>query len=271
MSALESIRAGRLQEALQSLQQEVRRQPADAKQRIFLFQLLAVLGQWERALTQLNIAGELDPAARPMVQAYREALQCEALRQTVFAGQRSPLIFGEPEAWIAQLVEALRLGADGRHAEARLLRESAYAAAPAVGGSVDGVRFAWIADADTRLGPLLEVLVNGRYYWAPLHRLRALRSERPADLRDCVWMPVHLTWSNGGETVGFVPTRYAGTTQADDDALLLARRTDWIEPAEGSYWGLGQRMFATDAGEYALLDIGAIEFDEFDAPPGQPG
>ena len=32
----------------------------DAALRIFLFQLLAVQGQWERSLNQLNVAAELD-------------------------------------------------------------------------------------------------------------------------------------------------------------------------------------------------------------------
>ena len=260
MSALEAIRAGKLQEALQSLQQEVRQYPAETKHRVFLFQLLAVQGQWERAMTQLNVAGELDSGALPMVQAYREALQCEALRHAIFAGERSPVVFGEPEPWIAQLMEALRLGAENQHAQSRQVRDEAYAAAPAIGGSIDGVRFEWISDADSRLGPMLEVLVNGRYYWVPFHRIRTLKIEAPADLRDCVWMPVHLTWANGGEAVGFVPTRYADTTKAADDALLLARKTDWFEPEQGTYWGLGQRMLATDAGDYPLMDVRLIEF-----------
>ncbi|MFO1349473.1 MAG: hypothetical protein U1F68_01835 [Gammaproteobacteria bacterium] len=36
------------------MQEQVRKNPANAKYRVFLFQLLAVLGQWERALNQLN-------------------------------------------------------------------------------------------------------------------------------------------------------------------------------------------------------------------------
>ena len=51
MNAEEYIQTGRLDEALAALQSEVRNQPADAKLRTFLFQLLCVLGQWERAMT----------------------------------------------------------------------------------------------------------------------------------------------------------------------------------------------------------------------------
>ena len=261
MSALEAVRAGKLQDALQILQQDVRQHPAEAKHRVFLFQLLAVLGQWERAMTQLEMAGELDAGVLAMVQAYRQALRCEVLRQSVFAGKHTPLIFGEPEPWMAQFVEALRLDAEGQHAQARRMRESACEIATARAGMIDGARFEWIADADSRLGPMLELLVNGRYCWLPLQCIQRLEIEAPADLRDCVWMPVRLAWCNGGEAVGLVPTRYAETTKACDDALLLARRTDWLEPSEGTYWGLGQRMLVTDAGDYPLMDVRSIEFD----------
>ena len=36
----------------------------------FLFQLMCVLGQWERAVNQLKVAGGIDPATLPMVQAF---------------------------------------------------------------------------------------------------------------------------------------------------------------------------------------------------------
>ena len=32
---------------------------------------------------------------------------------------------------------------------------------------IDGKAFAWIADADMRLGPICEAVINGRYYWLP--------------------------------------------------------------------------------------------------------
>ena len=58
----------------------MRARPADAKLRVFLFQLLCVLGQWDRALNQLNVAADLDPAALAMAQMYGDAVRCEPLR-----------------------------------------------------------------------------------------------------------------------------------------------------------------------------------------------
>lgn len=251
----ELLRDGKLGEALAELQQRVRSDPANAKHRVFLFQLLAVLGQWERAMTQLNVAAELDAGTLAMAQTYREALRCEVLRAEVFAGHRSPLVFGDPEQWIALLFEALRLTAEGKFAQARDLRDQAFDAAPAASGALDGSPFDWIADADSRLGPVLEAVVNGRYYWIPFHRIQEIHVEAPADLRDVVWMPAHFAWANGGESVGLIPTRYPGSEASEDPAVQMSRRTDWI-PCEGElYRGQGQRMLATDAGEYPLMDV----------------
>jgi type VI secretion system protein ImpE len=261
MSAVETLREGKLDEALAELQQEIRRKPADAKLRVFLFQLLAVRGDWERALVQLNVAAQQEPANLVMAQMYREALQCEVLRAEVFAGKRSPLVFGDPPVWIGWLIEALRLTADGDHAAAAKLREQAFEAAPATAGKVDDRPFQWLADADSRLGPVVEAIVSGRYFWVPIERIRSIQLEAPTDLRDMVWMPATFTWSNEGQMVGLIPTRYPGSEASSDAAIRLARKTEWSEPAEGTQLGLGQRLLATDDCDYPLMDVRQIEFD----------
>ncbi len=141
MLAEECLREGRLDETLTRLQEQVRKDPSDAKSRVFLFQLLCVLGQWDRALTQLNVAGDMDAGTLAMVQAYRETLRCERLRDEIFAGQRSPLVFGEPQQWVALLLEAFKLTAQGRHDQAQPLRDQAFEQAPATTGTIDGQRF----------------------------------------------------------------------------------------------------------------------------------
>lgn len=274
MSATLDLKGRPLADTLTELQQRVRQTPGDAALRTFLFQLLSVLGQWERAISQLGVAGELDVSRMAMVQMYREALKCEALRRAVFAGERSPVLFGDPDPWVALVLEAVKRSAEGRHDKAQALREEAFEAAPAAGGRViragergegdeppAGEAFEWIADADSRLGPMLEAIVLGRYMWVPIHRIRRLDIEPPADLRDLVWAPAHFEWANGGEAVGLIPTRYPGTETHDDDALRLARRTEWTEAAPGTFHGVGQRILTTDAGEYALLEIARIQFE----------
>lgn len=262
----EHLKAGDPAAALAALTAQVRGRPADAKLRVFMAQLLCVLGQWERALNQLAVAAEMDALAVPMKQVYGDAIRCEGLRAEVFAGRRTPLIFGQPDAWLALLVESLlRIGA-GDAAAGEVLRARAFDAAPAGGGRIDGQPFDWLADADMRLGPVLEAYVNGRYYWVPFSRLAAVKIDAPEDLRDGVWMPAHLDFANGGETLALIPTRYEGTERCGDGALQLARRTDWRERAPEVWLGLGQRTLSSDAGEHALMDVREIVFD----PVAQP-
>lgn len=249
------LAAGDPAAALAALQAQVRAQPADAKLRVFLFQLLAVLGQWERALAQLDVCGQLDAGALHMVNAYREAIRCEVVRQAVFAGKTTPVVFGQPSAWVAMLVEALAQAARGEAAQAAHLRAEALGLAPATPGVLNGEPFDWIADADSRLGPVLEVVLNGRYTWVPFETLSAVTVEPPADLRDLVWAPAHLTFSNGGDSVAFIPTCYAGTREQADGPLKLARGTQWERLADQQFAGLGQRLLTTSGPELALLDV----------------
>lgn len=258
-AAEEALHAGDASRALKLLTDQVRVQPQDGKLRVFLFQLLAVLGQWDRALNQLKVASELDASTLAMAQTYREAIHCETLRLQVFAGQKVPMLFGEPEAWVALLIEALLREGRGEHAAAAEMRARALDEAPASAGTLDGKPFDWIADADGRLGPTLEAVVNGRYCWIPFSRLQKVALDEPADLRDAVWMPAQLTFSNGGGTVALIPTRYPDTELASGDPHALSRATSWRETAQGGWVGLGQRIIATNDSEVALMDIRVIE------------
>jgi type VI secretion system protein ImpE len=241
-------------------------------------------------LTQLKVAADLDPKAIPMRETYKEALACEVLRGEVFAGRRTPLLFGKPAEWMATLVQALQLMASGKFEEAAALRDRAFEDAPATSGraimsmeiglpsgtergtgaaAAQGAPpieqpFAWIADADPRLGPVLEAIINAKYYWIPFSRLREIRIEKPVDLRDVAWMPAQLMFANGGETVALIPTRYPGSEAAPAHALVMARGTEWIEHPAQTFLGLGQRLLATDQGELGLMDVRLIKLDSVD-------
>ena len=255
------LQEGNLSDALIQLQNQVKKDPANAKLRTFLFQLLAVLGEWDRALTQLNVSGDLDAASLAMVQTYREAIACEVLRKQIFLGKKTPLVFGQPEQWIALLQQALTLNVDGQHKEAQILRDEAFELAPVTTGTINSVAFEWIADADVRLGPVLEAIVNGRYYWIPFSQIQQIQIEEPADLRDVVWMPAHFVWTNGGDAYGLIPTRYPDSEAAEDSALRLARKTEWTELNDATFIGLGQRLLSTNENDYALMDVREINFN----------
>lgn len=267
MRAQELLKSGDLDATLAALQAEVRAKPADAKLRIFLFQLLCVMGDWKRAITQLKVSAELDGMATPMAQTYREGIICEVYRAKVFAGEKDPLVFGEPQEWVALLVEAQKHLAAGRPQDAATLRDKAFAAAPAVTGTLNGEAFEWVADADMRLGPILEAVVNGRYFWMPFNAISTITAEPPKDLRDCVWTPVNIVLKNGGDIVALIPTRYVGTAESGTDAEKLARATDWVDAGGETFVGRGQRLLATDTGDTAIMDLRKLVIHQPDSNP----
>lgn len=261
MTSAELLRAGKLDEALKSLQSEIRSKPDDQALRRYLFQLEAVLGRLDKSLNQLQVLGSLDADSMMLAQIFRPVITCELLRREVFAGSRSPLVFGEPMDWVGWLIQANVHVARGEFEAAAALRNQAFDAAPESAGQLNGQAFAWLADADSRLGPVVEAFIEGKYFWVPLVRIQKLELEKPNDLRDLVWLPARFTWTNGGAVSGHIPVRYPGTEKSEDDALKLARRTDWMEKPSGTWLGLGQRMLTSDLGDHPLLETTLIEMN----------
>src|SRR5262249_62264589 len=124
---------------------------------------VALTGQAERPLARPTMEGKLDPGALEMVKMYRAAIRAEALSGEMFAGRRTPVVFGEPEPWVALMLEALKCSGEGREPQATELRAQALEQAPALSGRVvtastpasgdeppAGDPFEWLADAPCR-------------------------------------------------------------------------------------------------------------------------
>ena len=261
MTAESLLQSGNIAAAMEELQNAVRNNPADSKLRVFLFQLFAICGEWKRAQTQLNMAGELDSNATHMVQAYTDVINCELHRQAVFEGKSQPLIFGQPEDWVAQLVQAQQAFARGDMEAYASFNAAALEKAEPSSGMIDEVPFEWLSDADQRFGPVFEAIFNGQYYWVPMANVRSLRMEQPTDLRDLVWQPAEMTLTNGGRQMVMMPSRYPRLEGASDGDLL-ARRTNWEQVGEDLLEGVGQRLLATDRDDYPFLQVRDIVFDE---------
>ena len=246
------------------LQAAIRTDASNVKLRIHLFQLLCVIGNWTRALAQLQVCAQMDAKALPMAQTYREAIRCELFRKEVFEGKRTPQIMGAPPAWIGAMVEALKLDGAGEFSRAAALRDGALEDAVASPCLVDGAQCEWLADGDSRLGPVFEVIANGQYYWLPLESCRGLMLDPPTDLRDMVWAPGEVMLPNEGRVAVLIPTRYPGTDEASSDEaddLKRSKRTEWIEANPGMWFGKGQRLWTSDLGDHAILDTRLISME----------
>ena len=89
--------------------------------------------------------------------------------------------------------------------------------------------------------PILEVLLNGAYYWVPFERISSVTVEPPGDARDLVWLPAEFRWSNGGEAMGLIPVRYPGSESSEDPAIRLARKTAWQAAGPDAFTGVAAR------------------------------
>ncbi len=71
--------------------------------------------------------------------------------------------------------------------------------------------------------------------------------------------PVDLVLRDGMPRKGDMPVRYP-VHAGDRDALLMARVTVWSEVGRTGVQGRGKKMWMTNAGDMALLDIRTCEF-----------
>ena len=255
----ELLAQGDIEAARAALVEVVRQKPSDVSARMFLFQLLALVGEREKAAKQLQMLAQLSPEAQMLAIAYSQALAAEEQRAKVFTGEMAMPLAAHSD-WAVKLAEAIGHFASGRTEQGVACRDEAFDGAPDCGGTLDGMAFEWIADADARFGPSFETIINGQYGLVPFDCVEKLMSEGPRDLRDLVWYPVQIALRSGQSVAGFIPTRYPGTENAGEGALRLGRSTDWVERDWGQA-GLGQRLWVLSGDEeVGLLSVRELTF-----------
>ena len=90
VSAEELLRAGKLEDAIELVGAGLRANPADARQRTFLFELLCFSGAHDRADKQLDVLAGASREAGMGALLYRAALSAERTRQEMFQEGRFP-------------------------------------------------------------------------------------------------------------------------------------------------------------------------------------
>ncbi|HVM99760.1 MAG TPA: type VI secretion system accessory protein TagJ [Caulobacteraceae bacterium] len=254
------LRAGDLDGARAALVEAVRRAPSDQPVRMFLFQLLCVLGEWEKALVQLRALAQLSPEAQMLAVAYGQAIEAEQFRAKVFRGEAQPALLVKSSPWAGDLAGALAALCQGRAADAETMRNQAFEAAPDTPGELDGRAFDWITDSDQRFGPSVEAIIAGQWGLVPFDAIERIESEGPKDLRDIVWYPVQLAFKTGQSVAALLPTRYPGGETEESVNLRLARGTDWADQTWGQA-GRGQHEWSlSDGTEAGLLSLRRLVF-----------
>lgn len=277
-----------LQQALSTLEGQVRARPNAIEIRWALVEFLCVLGQWERALKQLQTAVQLVSVSDPQgahwqskAQLVRGLIKAQAQRSAVFAGTQQPVPVIDAPQWMQDLAGAIVHNAQGRAEQADVLRDSALEAAPTRAGictverqgEESSLPYQWISDTDTRLGPVCELIIAGGYRWLAFADIADLQIQPPASLLHLVWTPVTLqlraTQAAGKTLHAYIPTRYCGTEtsadehgQAQHNALLLSHLTLWRDVGDTGVFAYGQKTLMTDQGDISLLDVRQLHSED---------
>jgi type VI secretion system protein ImpE len=229
VNAVELFRAGRLQEAIDTLGVELRSQPADAQRRSFLFELLCFAGEYDRAEKHLDVLAGAGKEAAMGALLYRGALHASRVRDEQFAS-------GTP-------------GGGARPSDR-------------VSGTINGTPFTRLSDADPRIGARLEVFAAGQYMWIPFEHIASIHVEPPKLLRELLWTPCRLTTGPGfrGVELGEVllPALTPRAWEDEDDQVRLGRQTDWVKLDTGDVVPVGGKVLVADETEYSILDIREI-------------
>lgn len=254
------LREGDLSGARAALVEVVRSRPGDPQARMFLFQLLAVAGEWDKAKKALETLVQISPEAQMLAVAYGQAIECEAQRARVFAGQEPMPVLANADGWAGGVARAISLFAQGQDAAAAELRDVAFDDVPDMPCHFNDEAWDWIADGDSRFGPTFEAIVGGRYGLLPFDAVERISCEGVRDLRDVVWLPVEIDMRSGQSISGFIPARYPGSERSPDPLIQLGRSTQWQDHDWGQT-GLGQRLWGGSGEEdRGLLGLRSLEF-----------
>ena len=183
------LRSGDIEGARAALVESVRTEPANITARMFLFQFLALTGEWDKARRQLTTIAQMSGEAQMLAMAYGQAIDAELERAQVFAGtvvarQHVASDWGEwGHCGDQPLCQWPHFR--GRRCARRCVRSGR----PTRPATWMVKQFEWIADADGRFGPCFEAIIAGKYGLQPFDQVHRIKSDGPSDLRDILWYP----------------------------------------------------------------------------------
>ena len=252
MSATDDFKAGKLVEAIETQTKVVKANPLDPGRRLFLFELLAFVGDLDRARRQVEAIRCEDPQRDATVQLYRQLLDSETARRLAFLEGGAIATFGAIPAYVQMRMEAVRHLGHG--AEAVRLLERAHDDAPNLKVVLNGKPHDGLIDADDVLGDVLEVMTNGQYYWIPMEQVSTLAMNEPRSPRDLLWIPARIELTDGQTGEVFLPALYPGSHLHPDDNLKLGRATDWKTAEDGPVVGVGQKTYLAGEDPVGILE-----------------
>jgi type VI secretion system protein ImpE len=259
-SLSQMLKTASLDDIFEQVQEQVKAHPQSLQAREVLFKLYCVEGLWDKALLQLQTLAMLDDALKKRTELYKNLVFSEMQRGQVLAGERqAATLEGARPQWMEALHQANALHYQGETERAEKARLKAFDLAQGSPGRSDTLgEFSWIADSDSRLGPVCEFICAGGYRWLPFSTLQQLNVSRPEDLLDLLWIPA--TAKAGDEIYhGYIPARYP-VSEVDDRDSKLGLKTQWASSSDTFSPASGRKVLITDRSEHSIMEAGDIVF-----------
>lgn len=265
MTAKDLMKAGRLSEARRVLIEEVKAAPSDAGRRTLLFQVLSLLGEWDKAVRHLDMISTQDPDRVMGVHVYLDIVKAEQERLRVIRGEVTPSVMPEQPPYFAHYLAYLEAIRTGEYEKARALLGRIDKERPTIRGSLNGKPFEGISETDARLYAFFEVFAHDRSVWIPFEAVREIIIHEPKDSFDLIWVSASITTWEGLSMNCCMPVVYPETFLGSDEQAKMGRLTDWASLGGGLSKGVGQHVYAIGGEDTAILDIRSLTFELMDA------
>lgn len=240
----------------------IRAEPLLASHRLALARLKLVQGEYPKALQQLQLACQFDAGLEAEAQLVRMLVRTEQTREAVLDGKILPDLLATAPAWLEKLIGALR--ENDEQTAATMRQEALSEAPPSKGcyGEPEPSPFEWIADGDERLGPVLEVILGGTYYWVPFDMVESLHIPAPKHAMELVWAPADLKLLGyPASSIVYIPARYIPPKEGCTDAFLMGTETVWQALPGGGWRGNGRRTWYIDGEPLGMFEAARLSFD----------
>jgi type VI secretion system protein ImpE len=229
-----------LSDAVELVKSHLKAVPTDKDARQLYIDLLILLGQYERADSQCNLAVSFASEDTMGFALLRNQLRAMAARDAWFADAAVPQF---PQGPSDLDTAAIRLGLAhkaGSATEAKAALEQVDALRGKRPMTWNGKRVTDLRDLDDRIPHALEVIMTGGgYLWIDFAKIASVDIEPITRPRDLAFRRADLTLVDGASAPVLLPAIYQGT--AGDERLLLGRETHWVTEISGITTGRGQR------------------------------
>src|SRR5262249_42455213 len=118
-NAKELLEEGKLSEAIQAMNDEVKRNPTDIQRRSLLVEKLGASGRWDRADAQLEVILQQDAKAALGVALLRQMIRAETARRDFYSAGRLPEFIDVPPPYVQKYIEASIRAREKRPGEAK--------------------------------------------------------------------------------------------------------------------------------------------------------